>query len=188
MIAKIEKNEFKFPAGLRPGTGTEAYFDGHTKYLMIDGSCKPFEQWPDSIQDIFLSAFEEDNESRLYLKKYFGITDEAAAFDQWFKCRFGGLDHECDYNEKGIHPDYFNNTCNDLECPHRGKFCGMGSGLKNFQVKTLRVLENSNSFKEASQMLFISVPGVKNRVIELKYTLNSNKLSGITAIGARLGI
>jgi hypothetical protein len=99
------------------------------------------------------------------------------------------LDHESDISEKGeINPDYFNNTCNDLDCPHRGKFCGTRSTLKNFQVKTLRVLENSCSLNEASDMLCISVPGIKNRVNELKYILNSNKLSGITAIGARLGI
>jgi len=188
MVTKIEKNEFKFPAGLRPGTGTEAYTDGNTKYLMVDGVCKPFEEWSETIKNKFYEAFENDTESIIYLKKNFKITDKEEAFNQWFKCRLGGLDHESDFNEKGIHPDFFNNTCNDLECPHRGKFCGTRSTLKNFQVKTIRVLEDSASIKEASQKLFISEPGMKNRVNELKYILNTNKLAGITAIGASLGI
>src|SRR5690606_12655763 len=112
----------------------ESFFDeaSQQQWVIIDGHSMPFSDAPGRIQRIFADAFLNDKQGQNYLEKKMGITTFREGFERWLKCKAGGLDHVPDFIKGKFVADEYNNACKDYDCPHRGKFCSLGPGLKNF--------------------------------------------------------
>jgi hypothetical protein len=180
-------NQNPIPAGII--SGMEGFWDEETKtkWLAIDGDIRPFDQHPTEIQNRIVTIFLNDTFSRNYLRKI-GITAFTEAFDRWWKCVIGGLDSQPDFDSKGLHPDAYINTCNDMNCPDRGKLCGRESMLKNFEVETISVLEKGHSFFKSAQILCVSVPAMKKRVEKINEKLGTRNMASMIATSASFGI
>lgn len=172
--------------------GIEAFCIKHEdgtieKHLIIDGKSMLFEESPGEVQRRFGQLFIDDKQGQKYLKQM-GITTFREGFDQWFFCVLGGLDSNPDIVNGELSPDAFNNSCSDMECQFRGKFCGRKSNLRSYEVETLAALKRGLSISESAEALCISEPGMKSRVIILKEKLNAHNMAMLTARATELGI
>lgn len=184
---KTTPNPISLPAGLI--FGKEGIWHNNEKWVIIDGTTSRFVEAPTKVQNLFVSLFMKDTRSRNYLKKEMKITEFQQAFDTWFKCVLGGLDSTPDISaDEKLVPDSYNNMCQDYTCPHRGKLCSVRTGLKNYEVETILVLESGKTFEQAADALFLSLPGLKSRVEKIKEKLGAVNVANMVAIAAKRGI
>ena len=174
MEANVQKKSITtIPAGLI--SGKEAFTVGREKYLQLEGRNFKFDEAPREYRQLFWNKFLSDKESQRYLRTRFGIYAIEQQFDKWFHCKFGGLDHIPDIDkDEELVPDAFNNTCEEKDCPHRGRFCGKDIPLKSYDLKVLGSIARGNTIQQTANELCMSEPGVKSR-------LDANKIR----VGAR---
>jgi DNA-binding NarL/FixJ family response regulator len=60
--------------------------------------------------------------------------------------------------------------------------------LKDFEVKTIRILANGFSIQQASKKLFVSVPAIKKRIQTINEKLGTHNMASMIATSAGLGI
>lgn len=174
------------PAGIIEGT--EAFWYNNEKWVIHQGNTFPFSEAPGNVQRLFADAFLDDKRSQEYLKSKMGIERFSEAFDMWFKCKVGGLDHEPDFMNGNFTADAFNNTCSEYTCPHRGKFCSLQNGLLSYEVETLEALKAGKSIEETAGMLFISMAGMKSRIEKIKEKLGATNMASMMVKAGELGI
>jgi DNA-binding CsgD family transcriptional regulator len=186
MKTNIMQNEqTKLPAGIFEGT--EAFWHDNERWIIHEGKVMRFTEAPTKIQDMIAMAFLKDKKSRAYLEKI-GYTASSKAMDRWYKCVIGALDEIPDFIDGKFTADAYNRTCTDYDCPHRGKFCSLGPGLKNYEVKTIVALKNGKTIKETASKLFISEAGLKSRVEKLKEKLEAENMAEMIAKAVEFGI
>jgi DNA-binding CsgD family transcriptional regulator len=181
-----QKNDRKkLPAGILEGT--EAFWYNGEKWVIHEGKVMRFTEAPVKIQNMIALAFLKDKKSRAYLEKI-GYTAFSKAMDRWYKCVIGALDEMPDFIDGKFTPDAYNHTCTDYTCPHRGKFCSLEPGLKNYEVETVVALKRGKTIKETAADLFISEAGLKSRVEKLKEKLQAENMAQMIAKAVGLGI
>lgn len=187
METKLQKtkNETRMPAGIL--NGTEAFWHDGQKWIIHEGHATRFEAAPIKVQNMIAEAFLADTEARRYLTRI-GCTAFSKAFDFWYRCKLGALDSIPDFINNNFTPDAYNSACTDYDCVHRGKFCSMASGLKNYEVKSLAALKEGYTVDEAAAQVYVSPAGMKSRVEKMKEKLGARNLPQLTAIAAELGI
>ena len=175
----------KLPAGILEGT--EAFWYNDEKWVVHEGNVTRFSEAPIKVQNMIGMAFLKDKKSRAYLEKI-GYTAFSKAMDRWYKCIIGALDEMPDFINGKFTPDAYNRTCTDYDCPHRGKFCSLGPGLKNFEVQTVVVLKKGKNIKDTASELFISEAGLKSRIEKLKEKLRAENMAQMIAKAVEFGI
>ena len=190
METKLVKNNRLaiIPAGIIEGI--EAFYDEKSKqnWVVIDGSSMPFDKASGNVQRLFAEAFLNDNRSRNYLEKKMGITSFREGLEVWLKCVAGGLDHVPDIANGVFQADNYNNTCTETECPHRGKFCGITTGLKDYEVESIKALKRGLSLEAAAGELCVSAAGMKSRVEVIKLKLGAKNMASMIGKAAEMGI
>jgi len=175
----------KLPAGILEGT--EAFWHKSEKWVIHEGRTMLFHDTPGKVQRAFAVAFMNDTRSRTYLRRI-GVNKFSSAFNMWYKCVIGALDKTPDFIDGKYTPDAYNNSCIDYDCPHRGKFCSLGPGLKNFEVQTVVALKKGKTIKDTATELFISEAGLKSRVEKLKQKLRAENMAQMIANAVEFGI
>lgn len=181
-----QKKQSKIPAGIIEGI--EAFWYNEEKWIIMDGRVMRFDDSPTHVRQMFTNAFRNDAESLRYLSKNAGKLTVSEAFDFWYRCKLGALDEAPDFVDGNLHADYFNHACKDYDCPHRGKFCSLGPGLKDYEVKTLAALKNGETIEKTADALCISLPGLKSRIEKLKEKLNAKNMAALIARACELRI
>ena len=185
-MAKLEqKTQNQMPAGIF--NGIEAFWYENEKWVIANGEVKRFHECDSSIQQPIWRAFMADKQSLAYIAKL-GITKSSEVFETWYRCVVGGLDHVPDFLNGKFTPDFFNNTCPDLACPHRGRLCSRAAGLKNFEVETLKALKSASNMKAAAEMVHVSLPAMKSRISKLHEKFNVSNSVALMARANEIGI
>ena len=163
----LQKTEMKtkMPAGIM--SELKLFWHNGQKWVLYSGKPMLFDDAPGSIQRMIANAFMSDKRSQKYLKGQ-GVTAFSKGFELWYKCVIGALDCAPDFIEGTFTPDYFNNSCKDFDCPHRGKFCSVAANLKDYEVQSLNVLRNGYTIEESAEILFVSVGCMKSRYEKTK--------------------
>ena len=175
----------KLPAGIL--SGVEAFWHNNEKWVLCDGNPMLFDDAPGAIQRMIANAFMADKQSQHYLKRQ-GVTSFSNGFELWYKCVLGALDDAPDFINDTFTPDYFNNSCKDYDCPHRGKFCSVAAGLKDYEVKSLDALRNGHTIEESAEILYVSIGGMKSRYEKLKEKFGARNVAQLAAKAAEMGI
>lgn len=175
----------KIPAGIF--SGTEAFWHNGQKWVIANGSTKLFYECDSTIQQPIWRAFLADKQSHAYLKKI-GITKASEAFDRWYRCVVGGLDHVPDFDKGKFTPDTYNNMCADHSCPHRGRLCSRATGLKNYEVETITALIKGTSLEQSASDICVSLPGMKSRVEKIKIKMDCANMAALMYQSAKIGI
>ena len=187
MQTKVQqnKNMAKLPAGIIEGT--EAFWYDNEKWLIHEGEAMRFHDAPGKVQRMIAEEFVKDEKSRKYLD---GIKVSAfsEAFEMWYRCIIGALDETPDFKDGNLNADSYNHACRDYKCEHRGKFCSLGPGLKNYEVKTIMELKKGKSIEVTAEHLFISLPGLKSRIEKIKEKLGATNMASLIARAADFGI
>ena len=173
------------PAGIIEGT--EPFWFDNEKWVIHEYEIMRYHESPGSVQRMIANAFMNDKKSRSYLKKI-GVVGFTEAFEWWYKCVIGGLDHIPDFLNGKFTPDAYNNLCTDYDCPHRGRFCSLATGLKSHEVKTIRELKKGKSIAATASDLHVSTAGIKSRVENIKVKLETPNMASMMAKAAELGI
>jgi DNA-binding CsgD family transcriptional regulator len=176
------------PAGILKGI--ESFFDEATQqsWVIFDGKAMPFHEAPGWVQRLFANAFLNDKWSQNYLKTKMNITAFNEGFKWWLKCRAGGLDNVPDFVNNKFVADGYNNTCKDYDCPHRGRFCSLKAGLKNYEVATIMALKGGFTLEQTANLLCISLAGLKSRIEKIKEKLGARNMASMMARAAEIGI
>lgn len=186
MKAKVtNSNKSPIPAGIF-GNGIEAFWHEGEKWVIAHGSIYRYNEAPTVVKSTIQKAFMKDRQSLDYMAKI-GLRNANEIFDTWFKCVVGGLDNVADFDRQ-FTPDAYNNMCTDTKCPHRGRLCGSALAIRNYEVETLAQLASGKSMKETSEQLFITRPGIRNRVEQTKEKLQVNNMAELMHRAAELGI
>jgi DNA-binding CsgD family transcriptional regulator len=172
------------PAGIF--SGIEAFWCDNEKWVIAHGTTYRYNEAPTVVKSTIQKAFMADKQSLAYMAKM-GLRKANEIFDTWFKCVVGGLDSVADFDRR-FTPDAYNNMCADTNCPHRGRLCGRASALRNYEVETLAQLATGNSMKTTSEHLFITRPGIRSRVDQVKEKLNAPNMAALMHRAAELGI
>ena len=175
----------KIPAGIMEGT--EAFWYNNEKWLIDQGEAKKFEDAPIKLRNMIANMFLSDNQSRAYLTKI-GITAFSPAFEMWYKCVVGALDETPDFADGNLAADSYNHACRGYKCPHRGHFCSLTAGLKNYEIETLVALKRGETIEHTADMLFVSIPGLKSRIEHIKEKLGATNMASMIAKAVEFGI
>jgi len=184
-LMKIEAGA-KLPAGIIEGT--EAFWFNGEKWVIHEGTAMLFNRAPAKIQNMIAEQFLKDTRSREYLEKKMKITGFREGFDWWYHCVVGALDETPDFKDGRLNADAYNRGCKNFDCVHRGKFCSVATGLKNYEVETITVLKQGKTFEETADMLCISLSGLKSRIEKIKEKLGAANMASLIAIAASIGI
>ena len=187
METKVHQLKLKnnIPAGIIEGT--EAFWHEGEKWLIHNGTVMKFEDAPIKLKNMIAMAFLKDKKSRSYLNKI-GCTSFSKGMDLWYKCVIGALDQVPDLVNGKLIADAYNSSCADYDCPHRGKFCSTGPGLKNYEVATISALKAGFTLQQTASLLCVSLPGLKSRIEKIKEKLNAPNMAALIARGSELGI
>ncbi len=172
------------PAGIF--SGIEAFWYQEEKWVIAHGTTYRFHEAPSTIQQQIWKAFYNDKQSLAYLAKI-GLSKHSEVFDRWYQCVVGGLDHIPDFGQKLI-PDAYNNMCDDMQCPHRGRLCGCASGLKNIEVETIAALKSAKNMEQAAEAIHVSLPAIKSRVAIMHEKLHVSNSVAMMARASELGV
>jgi len=182
----IEKNQIrKLPAGLIEGV--EAFWYNNEKWLIYNGTAMRFTEAPAKVQNMIANQFLKDFKSRTYLKRI-GATSFAGSFDFWYRCVIGALDEKPDFVNGKFTADAYNHSCNDYKCVHRGRFCSLGPGLRNWEVETIVALKQGFTFEKTAQMLCITLAGLRSRIEKMKEKLDARNTTQLITKATELGI
>jgi DNA-binding CsgD family transcriptional regulator len=185
METKVTKlNHSPIPAGMF--SGIEAFWYAGEKWVIAHGVTYRYNEAPTVVKSIIQKAFMHDKQSLAYMAKM-GLRKANEIFDTWYRCVVGGLDHVPDFAQK-FTPDAYNNMCDNMQCPHRGRLCGRASAIKNYEVETIAMLERGESMEQTAQHLFITQRGIKSRVEKLKEKLDCPNMAALMCKTAQLGI
>lgn len=187
MKANVQKQQStgKLPAGIMEGT--EAFWHNNEKWLIHDGRAIKFCNAPASLQRMIADRFLADKQSISYLKSI-GITGFTAGFERWYRCVIGAIDETPDFDSGRFVPDAFNTSCNDYDCPHRGRLCSMATGLKYYEVATISALKGGFTETQTAALLCISVAGLKSRIEKIKEKLGATNMASMMAKAVEFGI
>lgn len=174
------------PAGIF--RGTEVFVYEKMIFAIYGGRRMCFEELPSMEKRQFINEYLEDKEGQRFIQNTFGIVGFESGFKQWLFCKFGSLDGEPDEIDGKITPDFYNNVCTKTDCPGRGKFCGVGAGLKGYEVETLREILSGKTAKEIADKLCVSVSAVKSRIEKLKDNYSVTNIVALAALAAQMGI
>jgi DNA-binding CsgD family transcriptional regulator len=183
----VKRNKMAFiPAEIIEGI--EPFWFNNEKWVLINkNEAIQFHKAPGKVQRMIVEECIKDKASREYMRKH-GISGLSNELDTWYKCVIGGLDNTPDFLKGKFTPDAYNNMCTDFECPHRGKLCGVRSGLKNYEVQTIAALKQGWSIEITADLLCISVAGMKSRIEKIKEKLGATNMASLIAIASELGI
>lgn len=173
------------PAGII--NGTEAFWHENEKWLIHEGAVMHFNDAPCKIQNMIANLFLNDDRSRNFLKSI-GITSFLEGFDMWYKCVIGALDDTPDFKDGNLTADAYNHACRDLDCAHRGRFCSLAPGLKNYEVATINKLKEGHSIEHTADILCISTAGMKSRIEKIREKLGATNTASMMARAAEYGI
>lgn len=188
METNVQQNgqSANIPAGIF--SGIEIFAQGGQVYAMRNGVRHFFEDLPSEEKRSFLSMYMADKEGQRFLRIQFGITELESGFKKWLFCKFGSLDGNPDEIDGRITPDKYNCACLQTDCAGRGRFCGKSSGLKGYEVETLRELKSGKTVKEIAKVLCVSEPTVKSRIEKLKEMFNASNVVALMSTVTKLGI
>lgn len=176
----------KIPAGLF--SGTELFARDGKMYAIYNGSRMLFQDLPSMEKRNFIQMYLDDKEGQLFIQKYLGITGFESGFRKWLFCKFGSLDGDPDSVAGDITPDTFNSACTRTDCPGRGRICGSPSGLKGYEVETIRELQAGKTAREIADSLCLSEAAVKSRIEKLKEKFCVANAVALIAVVTELGI
>lgn len=174
------------PAGIF--SGTELFAHNGEMYAIYNGSRMLFQDLPGMEKQNFSGMYMNDREGQEFIRKQFGITGFESGFKKWLFCKFGSLDGDPDSINGSISPDTYNSACLRIDCPGRGKICGSNSGLKGYEVETIRVLKSGKTIKEVADVLCVSEPAIKSRLEKLKDRFKATNVVALIATVTELGI
>ena len=181
----LKKNKLAIvPAGILEGT--EAFWYNNEKWVLHEGKAMRFHEAPGSIQRMIANACLNDKQSQSYMRKC-RVTKFSDAFDWWYKCVIGALDSVPDFINGKFVADAYNNTCTE-NCPHRGRFCSLEPGLKNFEVDTIKALKAGKSIAETADDLHISAAAAKSRIEKIKVKLDAPNMASMMSKAVSYGI
>jgi DNA-binding CsgD family transcriptional regulator len=181
----INNETKKLPAGITEGV--EAFWHNGEKWVIAGGVVSRFNEAPAKIQNMIAKAFIADKRSRRYLEKI-GITGFENGMDMWYKCVLGTLDGPPDFLNGKFTGNAYNGACKDFECPHRGKFCSLKPGFKNYEIATLEALKGGFTLEQTAALLCISLPGLKSRIKKMKEKLGARNMASLIAKANAYGI
>lgn len=187
METKVQQNNnmANLPAGIIEGT--EAFWFDDEKWLIHQGEAMRFNDAPIKLRNMIAEMFLTDKQSRAYLTKI-GVTAFSQAFEMWYRCIIGALDQTPDFTDGNLTADAYNHACKDYRCIHRGHFCSLTPGLKNYEVETLVALKLGETIEHTASMLFVSVPGLKSRIEKIKEKLGATNMASMIAKAVEFGI
>nr|DAZ13371.1 MAG TPA: response regulator [Caudoviricetes sp.] len=190
MIMSTNVNNLEGSSNIPAGffSGTEIFAFRGKMYALKNGNLILFENLPSVEKRQFLNLYLQDREGQKFIHDNFGIVGFEAGFKKWLFCKFGSLDGNPDYISGKITPDMYNSACLDTRCPGRGKFCGRDSGLKGFEIETLRALKNGKTIIEIAEELHVSISAIKSRYEKLKTQFAVANAAALAAIATELGI
>lgn len=174
------------PAGIF--RGTEVFVHGNTIYAIHEGQRVRFEELPGRKKRVFLDEYLKDKDGQRFIRDTFGIVGFESGFKKWLFCKFGSLDGDPDAVDERVTPDVYNSACGRTDCPGRGKFCGTGTGLKGYEVDTLREVMAGRTMNEVADRLCVSVATVKSRVERLKERHEVANVVALAVLATELGI
>ena len=188
MDTNLGQNETKtkIPAGIF--AGIEAFWYNDEKWIIMEGKVMRFYDSPSRVQRMVATAFMKDKAAHSYMRKIAGDPAFSRAFDFWYRCKLGALDEVPDFIDGNLNADYYNHACSDFECPHRGKFCSLGPGLENYEIKTITMMQQGLTIEEAAEKLHITHSGLRQRIEKLKEKLGAKNMAELIAISSRIGI
>nr|WP_321357217.1 hypothetical protein [uncultured Draconibacterium sp.] len=169
--------------------GIDPFWFNNEKWVRMNGNeFIRYHETSGKTQRLIANACRDDKPSLDYINNKMGIKGISAEFDTWYKCVVGGLDAVPDFFKGRFTPDAFNNMCTDYDCPHRGKLCGVASGLKSDDVKTIDALKQGKSIAATAEDIFLSTAGMKSRVENLKIKLGAPNMASLMARATEIGI
>ncbi|MCI7295450.1 response regulator transcription factor [Butyricimonas virosa] len=174
------------PAGIF--IGTEVFASGEVIYAIHGGQRMQFEELPSKEKRRFLDEYLMDKEGQRFIRDSFGIVGFESGFKKWLFCKFGSLDGDPDMVDGKVTPDVYNSACGRTDCPGRGKFCGVGAGLKGYEVDTLREVMAGRTMNEVADRLCVSVATVKSRMEKLKERHAVTNVVALAVMAAELGV
>lgn len=173
------------PAGIM--SGIEAFWFDGKKMVIANGVTYEFNESPSQVRNIIKEAFLSDKRSHKLMKQH-GITGLNECFDKWYHCVIGALDEAPDFVDGNLNADAYNHMCKDYKCAMRGKLCSLSLGLKNYEISTLKLLQEGITVKEAAERACMSFAGMKSRIEHLKLKLGAKNLAQLVAIATSIGI
>ncbi|MBV5313786.1 MAG: helix-turn-helix transcriptional regulator [Prolixibacteraceae bacterium] len=182
----LKKDKSPIPAGIF-GNGMEPFWYENEKWVIAHADVRRFDECDSSIQQPIWKAFLNDKQSLAYLSKI-GVKKASESFDRWYRCVVGGLDHVSDIVGDSFTPDAFNNMCSESNCPHRGLLCGRASGLRSFEIETIRSLMQGKSMEQTAESLYMSLPAIKSRVSKLHEKFEVTNTVALIALATQLGL
>ncbi len=157
------------------------------KWLIREKQAMQYCDLPAREQNKWLKLYHDDTENRLYIENTIGIKGFWEGFEKWWKCVMGGLDNTPDLKEGKLTPDAFNNSCT-TRCEHCGLLCGKKTGIRDYEVKTIRLVVQGNSTKMAADMIPLSIGGTKSRIEKIKRKIGAKNIAELTAKTVEMGI
>ena len=190
MIMRTNVDNFRegsnIPAGIFQGT--EGFACDNVIYAIHEGQRMRFEELPSKEKRQFLDEYLMDKEGQRFIRNTFGIVGFESGFKKWLFCKFGSLDGDPDMVDGKVTPDVYNSACGRTDCPGRGKFCGVGAGLKGYEVDTLREVMAGRTMNEVADRLCVSVATVKSRMEKLKERHAVTNVVALAVMAAELGV
>lgn len=174
------------PAGIF--SGTELFASKGQMYAIYNGIRMQYEELPSTEKRSFISMYMQDEEAQDFIRRQFGCVGFESGFRQWLFCKFGSLDGKPDDIDGYISPDSYNSACLRTDCPGRGKICSRESGLKGFEIETLRELKAGLTSKEVADKLHVSLSTIKSRIERLKEHFNVTNGVALIAMATELGV
>jgi len=186
------KTTTKLPAGLIGSGEEEAFWVENDqidkKWLLMEGIACRYCELPLRDRNRWAMIYHSDTKRRNYIENVIGLTGFSEGFERWWKCVAGGIDSEADLKNGKFTADGFNNTCTVYKCPHRSKLCSVASGLKYFEVNSIRALKQGMSIEQAADDQNISVAGMKSRIGVINMKLGTRNMASMIAKAVELGI
>lgn len=188
METNVQQNgqSANIPAGIF--AGIEIFAQGGEVYALHNGVRKFFEDLPGPEKRSFISMYMADKEGQQFIRSQFNIVGFESGFKKWLFCKFGSLDGNPDNIDGNITPDVYNSACHRTDCSGRGKICSCATGLKGYEIDTLRELKVGLTAKEVANKLNVSESAVKSRIEKMKEMFNVNNVVALIAITTELGI
>ncbi len=188
-MTKVTKNGTgnTLPAGLL--TEIEAFYENGAKYLIINGTTMRFEDSPIKVQNKIAEHCLADKKAGNAIALELGTNAFGAVFDQWYRCRVGGLDSVADFSDdlNTFKPDDFNNQCTDYSCVNRGKICN-NLGLSYFYMPTIHAIMQGKTVSETAKEVNLSQDGVKTQLKRIKEITGAKNNANLSALIASKGL
>lgn len=184
----VKKNQLALiPFGIVEGV--EPFWFNNEKWVLLNNQFPvKYHETSGENQRLIADACKDDKPSLAYINKKMKVTAKSGEFNIWYKCVVGGLDYVPDLLKGKFTPDAYNNMCSDYNCLHRGKLCGVASGLRSHHVQAIIALKKGKSVAATASDLCISTAGLKSRIEVIKIKLDAPNLPSMMAKAVEIGI